>query len=392
MAHIEDDFAAYTTIGDRVEPSAASSTRRAASSAPQGPKFGVASKLEPFALLAKSARGAGAASLFGQAISAPGVYVFSELLHHPNIRDIAVNEQYGKQYRLLELFAHGTWTDYKSAPDQYPSLSPEQEIKLKQLTILSLASENRILPYETLLSTLDIDTVPRLEDLLIESIYSNILVAKLDQKALRLEILSSLGRDVQREPSSRTSSSATMTEIVSSEGDSSMQQPQLERGVTTTTPSIDSLLSSLHSWQSKIDHLLTSLDRHMATLQAQTINHTQRSIEQEQRVRDMVTFVAANQDGKNSKLAGGGAGKSREPSWTNAGSSTRGATSRGDTNPTMSRSQSGIIASQGRGDEAGFAMEVDSDLMSGGLERNDAGTGGGGGTASGHRARKRGRN
>lgn len=45
MAHIEDDFAAYTTIGDRVAPPSSSAVKQS-SSAPQGPKFGVPAKLE----------------------------------------------------------------------------------------------------------------------------------------------------------------------------------------------------------------------------------------------------------------------------------------------------------------------------------------------------------
>lgn len=45
MAHIEDDFAAYTTIGDRVAPPSSSAVKQS-SSTPQGPKFGVPAKLE----------------------------------------------------------------------------------------------------------------------------------------------------------------------------------------------------------------------------------------------------------------------------------------------------------------------------------------------------------
>lgn len=40
-------------------------------------------------LLAKSARGASVANLVGQATSAPGVYVFSELLELQGIKDVS---------------------------------------------------------------------------------------------------------------------------------------------------------------------------------------------------------------------------------------------------------------------------------------------------------------
>jgi hypothetical protein len=43
---------------------------------------------QPFLLLAKSARGAGAANLITQATSAAGVYVFSELLEQQSIKDV----------------------------------------------------------------------------------------------------------------------------------------------------------------------------------------------------------------------------------------------------------------------------------------------------------------
>lgn len=45
-------------------------------------------KLEPFLLMAKSAKGAAAAKLIQDATSAPGVLVFSELLEMPNIQEV----------------------------------------------------------------------------------------------------------------------------------------------------------------------------------------------------------------------------------------------------------------------------------------------------------------
>ncbi len=46
-------------------------------------------KLEPFLLLANSSRGAAAAHLVQQATAAPGVFVFSELLDKPSIRQVS---------------------------------------------------------------------------------------------------------------------------------------------------------------------------------------------------------------------------------------------------------------------------------------------------------------
>jgi hypothetical protein len=47
-----------------------------------------AAKLEPFLLMSKSAKGAAAAKLIENATSAPGVFVFAELLELPNIREV----------------------------------------------------------------------------------------------------------------------------------------------------------------------------------------------------------------------------------------------------------------------------------------------------------------
>ena len=48
----------------------------------------ITAKLEPFLLMSKSAKGAAAAKLVQDATSAPGVFVFAELLEQPNIQEV----------------------------------------------------------------------------------------------------------------------------------------------------------------------------------------------------------------------------------------------------------------------------------------------------------------
>lgn len=48
------------------------------------------SKVEPFVLMSKSAKGAAAAKLVQDATSAPGLFVFAELLDVPNIQNVRV--------------------------------------------------------------------------------------------------------------------------------------------------------------------------------------------------------------------------------------------------------------------------------------------------------------
>lgn len=45
-------------------------------------------KLEPFLLMSKNVKGAAAAKLVQDATSAPGVFVFAELLELPNIQEV----------------------------------------------------------------------------------------------------------------------------------------------------------------------------------------------------------------------------------------------------------------------------------------------------------------
>ncbi|KAF7332379.1 PCI domain-containing protein [Mycena kentingensis (nom. inval.)] len=153
-------------------------------------------KLEPFLLMAKSAKGAGAAKLVADATSAPGVFVFSELLELPNIQELKTNETHAKSYALLELFAYQTYQDYMRNKDAFPALNAAQTIKLKHLSIVSLAAERRILPYSDLLRELDMPTVRELEDLIIDAIYLDVLRGRLDQKQSQFEVEYTMGRDI----------------------------------------------------------------------------------------------------------------------------------------------------------------------------------------------------
>ncbi|KAF8179137.1 hypothetical protein BJ912DRAFT_1023925 [Pholiota molesta] len=154
-------------------------------------------KLEPFLLMAKSLKGAAAAKLIQDATSAPGVFVFSELLELPNIQELAKSEQHQKFLSLLQLFSYKTYQDYLQHKDTLPPLNQAQITKLKHLTIVSLASERRILPYAELQQALDISNVRELEDLIIDAIYLDLLQGKLDQKEEQFEVSYTMGRDLE---------------------------------------------------------------------------------------------------------------------------------------------------------------------------------------------------
>ncbi|KAH9927440.1 uncharacterized protein BXZ73DRAFT_48901 [Epithele typhae] len=154
-------------------------------------------KLEQYLLMSKAAKGAAAAKLIQDATSAPGVFVFAELLEQPNIQELEAHEQHSRSFSLLQLFSYRTYTDYIQNKDALPPLNDAQITKLKQLTLVSLAQDTRILPYDQLLKVLEMPTIRDLEDLIIEAIYLDIVRGKLDQRERQFEVEYTMGRDLE---------------------------------------------------------------------------------------------------------------------------------------------------------------------------------------------------
>ncbi|KAH0552754.1 COP9 signalosome complex subunit 7 [Cotesia glomerata] len=153
--------------------------------------------LEQFVLLAKSAKGAAALQLVKQAMEAPGVNVFGELLDMPNIIELK-NGPHSAYWNTLNLFAYGTYKEYLENKDNLLELTPTQKKKLQHLTIVTLAEKSKCIPYSVLLTELGIDNVRELEDLIIEAVYADIINGKLDHKNSQLEVdYAGLGRDVK---------------------------------------------------------------------------------------------------------------------------------------------------------------------------------------------------
>ncbi|XP_050310946.1 COP9 signalosome complex subunit 7b isoform X2 [Anthonomus grandis grandis] len=153
--------------------------------------------LEQFVVLAKSAKGAACVELVKQALEAPGVYVFGELLDSPNVADLLNTHKI--YLSTLNLFAYGTYKDYLANPQDFMQLSPAQKKKLQHLTIVTLATKSKCIPYDVLLKELEIKNVRDLEDLIIEAIYADIIHGKLDQKNSQLEVDYAIGRDIRPE-------------------------------------------------------------------------------------------------------------------------------------------------------------------------------------------------
>uniref|UniRef100_A0A2K6FYU1 COP9 signalosome subunit 7B n=1 Tax=Propithecus coquereli TaxID=379532 RepID=A0A2K6FYU1_PROCO len=153
--------------------------------------------LEQFILLAKGTSGSALTALISQVLEAPGVYVFGELLELANVQELAegANAAY---LQLLNLFAYGTYPDYIANKESLPELSKAQQNKLKHLTIVSLASRMKCIPYSVLLKDLEMRNLRELEDLIIEAVYTDIIQGKLDQRNQLLEVDFCIGRDIRK--------------------------------------------------------------------------------------------------------------------------------------------------------------------------------------------------
>jgi len=157
--------------------------------------------MEQFVLLSKSAKGAAAAELVKQALETPGLYVFSELLDMPSIKELSATGDHVAHWELLNIFAYGTLNDYvnKRSENKVPDLTNGQRRKLQYLTIVTLSEREKCIPYQTLQRELQITNVRDLEDLIIEAIYAEIIQGKLDQSRGFLEIDTTIGRDIRKD-------------------------------------------------------------------------------------------------------------------------------------------------------------------------------------------------
>ncbi|KAJ4827799.1 COP9 signalosome complex subunit 7 [Turnera subulata] len=153
--------------------------------------------IDHFVKQASALKASPLASLILEATSHPSLFAFSEILAVPSVAELEGTEN-SVHLDVLRLFAHGTWSDYKSNVGRLPQLVPDQVLKLKQLTVLTLAETNKVLPYDRLMLELDVTNVRELEDFLInECMYAGIVRGKLDQLRRCFEVQFAAGRDLR---------------------------------------------------------------------------------------------------------------------------------------------------------------------------------------------------
>ncbi|XP_060657524.1 COP9 signalosome complex subunit 7 [Drosophila sulfurigaster albostrigata] len=151
--------------------------------------------LQQFCVLAKNATGEALLDVIKQVLDAPNVFVFGELLAEPNVAELKDGPD-AKYYNTLNLFAYGTYKQFRAQQQDYIELTPAMQKKLQHLTIVSLAIKTKSIPYAVLLNELEIDNVRHLEDIIIEAIYADIIHGKLFQNTRILEVDYAQGRDI----------------------------------------------------------------------------------------------------------------------------------------------------------------------------------------------------
>ena len=134
---------------------------------------------------------------------------------------------------LLQIFSHGTYSTYTSSPTPLPELTDAQKHKLRQLSLLTLASDkSNALTYPSLLKQLELSTTRELEELVISAIYAGLINAQLDPKNEVVQI----------------NSVAALRDVAPG--------------------AINGLLSSLQAWAGRCEATLHSLEAQMSSLRA----------------------------------------------------------------------------------------------------------------------------
>lgn len=114
-------------------------------------------------------------------------------MQSPQLQALAAShpEQLAPHLALLRLFSYGDYETYEATPG-LPALSDAQRLKLRQLSLLSLAAASRQradLSYARLLQRLRLDTTPQLETLVTTAIYAGLIDAKLDPARQRVHVV-----------------------------------------------------------------------------------------------------------------------------------------------------------------------------------------------------------
>ncbi|KAL5611636.1 hypothetical protein BROUX41_000781 [Berkeleyomyces rouxiae] len=146
--------------------------------------------LESYLVLSKSASSpATAADLITRATSDPQTFVFAELLETDSIKSLATSEK-SAYHSVLKIFSYGTYQTYLAEQSNLPELNDAQRLKLRQLSLLTLAQDQRNLEYAKLMAALDLSSPHDLESTVISAVYAGLWDAVLNPKRQVVEVSS----------------------------------------------------------------------------------------------------------------------------------------------------------------------------------------------------------
>ncbi|KAJ6443040.1 COP9 signalosome subunit 7 (CsnG) [Purpureocillium lavendulum] len=147
--------------------------------------------LEPFLALSKSATSPRqAAEIVTQATSAPNTFIFAELLQAPQVQALSSSPEFAPHLALLQTFSYGTYQSYRAESTSLPALNDAQSLKLRKLSLLTLARDRSNLSYDSLQDALGLSSAPELEDLVVKAVYDGLLHATLDPARQAVEVTS----------------------------------------------------------------------------------------------------------------------------------------------------------------------------------------------------------
>ncbi|OHE96697.1 PCI domain-containing protein [Colletotrichum orchidophilum] len=229
--------------------------------------------LEPFLALSKSATSPrAAADLVTRATSNPNTFLFTELLETPQIQALSQFPDFSPHLRLLELFSHGTYAAYQpaSASASLPQLNDAQTLKLRQLSLLTLARNRSNLTYAALQSALCLPSTRALEDLVISAIYAGLLDATLDPRRQVVQV----------------NSLAALRDLAPG--------------------AVPPMIRALHAWSSRCESTLGDLESQIAGIRDAAARRQRDKAEQEARLEKLVEDVRKDpESGAGRKLAVG---------------------------------------------------------------------------------------
>jgi COP9 signalosome complex subunit 7 len=204
--------------------------------------------LQPFIHLARS-NNAGSprfiANLITNATSSTQTYVFSELLELPTIQALRSPDtpaEFKGYLKLLEIFAWGTWQEYQTTPN-LPELNPEQTLKLRLLSLLTLSTTIKPLTYSALMTALSTPTKAELESLVTTAIYASLITARLSPAS--------------NPPSVNVTAVAPLRDV----------QPQ----------SLPKMIADLSEWESRCGEVVTDLEAEIARIKSDAAKRASRA-------------------------------------------------------------------------------------------------------------------